>query len=473
LQRGAGDDLLIKCAYYLYGGPGYNDIKYSLFDHPDTMESYGLCHAVAAYVYLNDASAFHGLSSAIIAQLLQVLDHVDAQPMPPAGFDAFIYNEGSRRRQSLLSWVHTPAGGLEIIKTSSNPDMTDNNDCYSLAGAVFDVFDSNNTRIGSITTDPDGRGRLDDIEPGSGYYLVEVEPPQGFALNATEFSFTITADQTTTVTVSNIPQNDPIGILLRKQDAGTGTANPQGNAGLLGAEFTVRYYEGLYTSAGQLSDVAPARTWVFKTDEDGTAFFTDAYLVSGDPFYYAGNGDPTIPLGTMTVQETKAPDGYLINDELFIRQITPEGAAESVRTYNAPIVPEHTIRGGAEIEKWDFELNRRAAPQGDAALESAVLEIWNRSAGSVLVGGVECAPNTVVHTLITDADGWAGTANDLLPYGSYEIIEKSPPTGYLDMFVVFSCSQAVPPLFVICGVLGAAATICVEFGAPNSVLGNP
>ena len=38
----------------------------------------------------------------------------------------------------------------------------------------------------------------------------------------------------------------------------------------------------------------------------------------------------------------------------------------------------------------------------------------------------------MVHTLTTDEGGSASTANDLLPYGTYEIVEKAAPTGYLN-----------------------------------------
>ena len=60
--------------------------------------------------------------------------------------------------------------------------------------------------------------------------------------------------------------------------------------------------------------------------------------------------------------------------------------------------------------------------QGDASLLH-----YNRSADSVLVNGVLYAPGALVHTMETDQTGTATTANDLLPYGSYEIIEKTPP----------------------------------------------
>ncbi len=72
LQRGS-DNTLIKCAYYLYGGPGWNAHKNIMFQSPDTMTAYGLCHAAAAYVYLNDDSAFRGISSTTKGQLQNLI----------------------------------------------------------------------------------------------------------------------------------------------------------------------------------------------------------------------------------------------------------------------------------------------------------------------------------------------------------------------------------------------------------------
>ena len=90
---------------------------------------------------------------------------------------------------------------------------------------------------------------LSGLPVGSGYSIVERTPPTGFAGTNQEYSFTIYEDDTTTVTVSNIPQNDPTTIMVRKQDADTGKAEPQGGAGLEGAQFTVKYYKGSYSSA--------------------------------------------------------------------------------------------------------------------------------------------------------------------------------------------------------------------------------
>ncbi|MEA5004490.1 MAG: SpaA isopeptide-forming pilin-related protein, partial [Christensenella sp.] len=429
LHPGA-DDLLIKCAYYLYGGPGYDSVKVNLFEDPDSMTAYALSHAVAAYAYLGTMDAFYGVSSTVRDHLTRVLSSVSVQAMPPQGFEAFIYNEGAPS-QTFLGWNYAPTGNVEIVKASNNTAMTDDNPCYLLEGAVFNVYDGGNNHVGTITTDASGRGRLDGLAAGSGYSLVETQPPTGYALSGAKVSFTIVSGQTITVNVTNIAQGDPVTILLKKRDAERSANEPQGGGTVAGALFTVKFYKGLYT-ASQLAGKTPARSWVVRTDSDGFAMLHQDYLVSGDALYYDSSGKiATLPLGTVTIQETQAPTGYLLNNELFVRQITAQGNAEPVYTYNEPIVPDNPIRGGVSIEKWDFDLNRRAAPQGDATLGEAVFEIYNRNAHSVIVNSKTYAPGALVYTMKTDETGTATTTNDLLPYGSYEIIEKTPPVGYL------------------------------------------
>ncbi len=392
--------------------------------------AYALSHAAASYAYLGSATAFHGLSADIQTHLIAVVASVSVQPMPPQGFEAFLYNEGTAT-QPILGWNYNPTGNIEIAKVSNNPAMTDGNPCYSLEGAAFNVYDGGGNYVGSITTDANGRGRLDGLPAGGGYYLVETRAPKGYALNGNRINFTIVSGQTVTVNVTNVAQGDPVGILLRKRDAERGTGEPQGDGTMAGALFTIKFYKGLF-SANELAGRTPARSWVVRTDADGFAYLHPDYLVSGDALYYNSTGRiPTLPLGTVTVQETQPPEGYLLNSELYLRQITAEGSAETVFTYNEPIVPDNPIRGGVSIEKWDFDLNRRAVPQGDATLMGAVFEIYNRSAHSVIVDGIVYAPGALVHTMATDNSGTATTANDLLPYGSYEIVEKTPPVGYL------------------------------------------
>lgn len=49
----------------------------------------------------------------------------------------------------------------------------------------------------------------------------------------------------------------------------------------------------------------------------------------------------TIPLGIVTIQETKAPEGYLLNPEVYVVPITSaNNGSEFVETYNEPKIPE-------------------------------------------------------------------------------------------------------------------------------------
>lgn len=84
------------------------------------------------------------------------------------------------------------------------------------------------------------------------------------------------------------------------------------------------------------------------------------------------NGNPALPLGTVTIQETKAPAGFLLNQEIFIRQITSDGTAETVATYDQPTVPETSQKGIIRLQKSDSERN---TAQGQASLAGAVYEI--------------------------------------------------------------------------------------------------
>jgi len=441
------NDFLVKCCYYLYGGPGYDYVK-SVFAEPDADWAYGMCHAVASYGYLGSMDAFKGLDSTLTGQLQQVAGIVDSLPPAPDGFACFVYNSGSSTNQPLIGWEYNPTswpdpgpdpepepepdpiGHVEVYKSSSNAAMSDNNPCYSLAGAVFDVYYGNGQRVGSITTNNSGYGRLDNLNGNYSYYLVERTPPTGFAASGSQYPFSVYDGQTTTVRVQNTPQSNPISILVQKQDADTADSTPQGNGELSGAEFTVKYYKGYYTES-QLAGVSPARTWVVRTDGSGRANLHPDYVVSGDALYYNNAGQPVIPLGTVLVQESKAPRGYLISGERYVRQITASGSGETVNAYTAPTVKESVMRGGMEIQKWDIALNRAESAQGDATLAGTVIDIYNRSANPVVVEGESYQPGAVVYTLTTDEQGHAAMPANSLPYGDYQALERTEPTGYL------------------------------------------
>lgn len=251
-------------------------------------------------------------------------------------------------------------GKLCIKKTSANPAITDNNPCYSLQGAEYGVYKTeadakanknkvNTLTIGKYDSSEKYKDWSNEIELDAGtYYLKETKNPKGYALNNSVVSVVVKANESSWIgsngEFKDYPQSDPVRVVLGKVDKETNKNKPQGSASLANAEFTVKYYKGLYDSDPAKSGQTPARSWVLKTDSDGYCDLSDGYKVSGDDFYLTSKGDTTLPIGTITIQETKAPTGYFINNEVFVRKITTSGSVEGVDTYNQPEVLEKVIK---------------------------------------------------------------------------------------------------------------------------------
>lgn len=252
-------------------------------------------------------------------------------------------------------------GKLSIMKKSANPEITDNNPCYELKGAEYGVYktkaDATNDKnkvntliIGKYDDTEKNKNWSNEIELEAGtYYVKETKAPKGYALNPNAVKVVIEAGKNTWIGEESndfvdYPQSDPVRILLGKVDKETNKNKPQGSASLEGAEFTVKYYKGLYDDDPATQGQTPARSWVLKTNENGFATLSSKYKISGDDFYYASTGDPTLPVGTITIQETKAPTGYFVNDKVFVRKIVAGGNKEGVDTYNQPEVLEKVIK---------------------------------------------------------------------------------------------------------------------------------
>lgn len=251
-------------------------------------------------------------------------------------------------------------GKLSIMKKSANPEITDNNPCYSLQGAEYGVYktkaDATNDKnkvntliIGKYDDTEKNKNWSNEIELEAGtYYVKETKAPKGYALNPNAVKVVIEAGKNTWIgdksnDFVDYPQVDPVGILLGKVDKETNKNKPQGSASLEGAEFTVKYYKGLYDEDPATKKQTPARTWVLKTNKGGFTYLDSDYKVSGDDFYMFGN-IATIPVGTITIQESKAPTGYFINNEVFVRKIEANGNDQYVSTYNQPKILEKVVK---------------------------------------------------------------------------------------------------------------------------------
>ena len=333
-------------------------------------------------------------------------------------------------------WSPRMTGWIAIQKASSNPDCSDHNSMYSLEGAEYDVYDTQGQVVDTITTDENGYGCSHELLPG--YYKVwERTAPKGYALDTQGHAVDVLAGDTQTLNVVDTPQNDPVKISVKKQDAQTGNASPQGAATLEGAEFTLKFYPR-ESATGE-----PARTWVLKTDKNGIADIDQAgridpqtYFVKGDPFYKNSLGRIVMPLGTLTIEETKAPSGYLLNShDVHTVHITSDNTSEEeVHSYVVPKHNEQVNRGDIRIEKIDKELMSNKT-QGDATLEGITFAVVNLNPQAVKTSLGVCEPQQVCARITTTnkyGHFIAQTSDQDLPFGHYRIYEESSNDSYLN-----------------------------------------
>lgn len=326
------------------------------------------------------------------------------------------------------------SGSATLQKTSADPSISNNNSCYTLSGAVYSVFHSEadaasgENAITSFTTDASGSSNTVTLNTGT-YYLKEVFSPLGFALSTDITSFTVTAGQTTTISVSDVPTMDPVPVWLQKIDAVTGEPRPAGGMSLAGAQYTVKFYGGNFNSAAAAeASGSPLRTWIIQTDEDGFANLGDSRcFVSGDELYHSPSGEISFPLGAVVIYESQAPVGFKLDSTHYLVNITEDGADQSlVNSYNAPEVPEEPYLGSVTVKKTDVSLT---TAQGNATLQGAQFGLVNENSQSVTINGEETAPGEVALIIETDASGVA-SSGQVIPYGSYSLREITPPSGY-------------------------------------------
>lgn len=338
---------------------------------------------------------------------------------------------------------------VTLDKSNGNLAMTQGNPaCYAqdLSGAIYGVYSDAalTNEVGRITTDANGHGELNGIvvQRNAVLYTKELIAPRGFNLDSQVYRHAFTTNgETYNVQSTDQPLNDPLRITLNKVSAdGNVVANP---ASLEGAEFTIKYYAGQYTT--DTLPTTPTRTWILKTVQAASgnyrAYLDNEHFVSGDPFYLDG-GIPTLPLGTITVEETKAPEGYTLQNKMLSAggQEVANGIAlfnitednqhiAAVVGGNEYTVVEGVVRGGLEIQKKDADTG--------ANVGTATFEIVNKNNYDVVardengdVVATATAGQTLPYTITTDANGYWKSNDSFLPAGEYELVEVSAPAGY-------------------------------------------
>ena len=344
----------------------------------------------------------------------------DVYITPPGVTDGHSHNQfgliGYQHVSAQVKLIKNFGGWVEINKSSANTGITDGNGCYSLEGAEYVVYNSDNQAVDKLTTDANGYAKSK-LLPSGTYTVKELKAPNGYALDEDSHGIEIKSGQTTTANLKDQPQNDPAAMLLGKYD-GEKTYNgeknlPLGSASLYGAQYSIEYYDGLYDTAEEAEASGdPSRKWVMQTDEDGYVNLADGddtfdvhdadgnvtatlpYKVSGDDFYRSSDGIITLPLGTIVIKEIKAPKGYNLPqpfgmDQTYVRKITSDTSiTEAVKSYNAPEQAEPVFRSDLEFTK--------AASDDAHSLANVPFKITSKTTGES-------------HVIVTDENGKAST----------------------------------------------------------------
>ena len=296
-----------------------------------------------------------------------------------------------------------PTYSVTLTKTSADVSITQGNSAYSLAGATYNVYKGTSgtgSVVATFTTDEAGHATLSTpLEDGT-YSVKEVTPPKGYKLDEKIYTFTINGADTS-LSVEDEPGT--LTLKLKKKDSQTGST-PQGNASLAGAVYQVSYQLGGQTVTEELTSDA-----------------------SGNLGTLEG-----LPLGTVTVKELTAPEGYRLDTE--VHTYTVDGSQFNGDVYELEVddLTEDVMRGGLSIQKLDSETG--ATPQGDASLEGISFEIVNNSTNPVVVNGNTAAPGQVAMTITTNSSGVATTGENALPYGEYTVREVSTNDSMLKTF---------------------------------------
>lgn len=375
---------------------------------------YANAHACVGYAYSGQTT---GLSYSYIAginRMLQlaknIMNNGTGNYSPDADWNSWYVCVAPNSAQDIVWLESAPKkGNCKVKKTSSNPEITNGNSCYSLKDATYGIYRNSNCSdaswVATMTTNENGDSNTVTLDAGT-YYVREGQAPKGYALDKTVHTVQIKAGETYTLKVSDKPTMDPVGVLLGKVDKETNMNKPEGSLPLEGALFTVKYYAGVLSDSDPAADGKTAtRTWVFKTNENGMCRLEEKFLVSGDALYKSPTGNSTFPIGTVTLQETQAPEGYLINPQVFTVKITSNNnGSEFVYTYNEPKVLEQSL-----------DLNIVKKEKGkDYAIEGAVFE--------------HTLPDGTTETVTTDANGTCKFK--ALGYGQHKIREVSVPDEY-------------------------------------------
>ena len=252
-------------------------------------------------------------------------------------------------------------GKIQVLKVDEETNTP-------LQGAEFEIT-QDGKHIETITTGENGIA-TSSLLPFGNYLVKEIKAPSKYVLNGEEHPVTI-SENGKTIEITHTNKIIKGKVAVKKTDSEISDLN------LEGAEFTI--YDNNKNIVATIT-----------TNKDG--------YVESEPLNY----------GTYTMQETKAPKGYLLSNKVWDININ-----ENDKTYTFD-VSNDVIKGKLQIVKVDSENEEKP-------VEGAGFDVI-----AVNVNGIK--EGTVVDHVVTDKNGFAYTKD--LRYGDYKFHETDTPKGY-------------------------------------------
>ena len=264
------------------------------------------------------------------------------------------------------------------------------------------------------------------ILPYGTYEAVEVKPSEGYLNAGWKQTFTIRSNGEVKKfdSAANKWNENKVmrgGVEVVKADFDWKKSSPQGDADLINVEYKIvnNSKHDVYVN-GKTYKVGETITTIKTKLEDGK--------------YIAKLANNVLPYGTYRITEVKPSEGYLNANWSQTFSIRSDKEVKKFDSEANKWNENKVMRGGVEVLKADVE-TKLLTPQGNATLEGVEYKIVNKSKHDVFVNGKTYKVGeeiTTIKTVLTDGKAIAKLDNNVLPYGTYDIIEVKPSVGYLN-----------------------------------------
>lgn len=432
---------LSKVCYYGTNASGedcFFDKKYPDFS---AGKRFVVTHLAASYAEGSE-DAFYGANDTGIALAKELYSYAVSQPEIPDAAMAFsddkvtAYVDGNIQRTKEVTFQADSRQKAKVSVVKKDKDTE-----KPLDGGIFGLYAGNDivnadgivvVKKGSLiekaVTGEDGTAIFTaDLPIGNSYYVKEEQAPSGYQRNKEDiysFKFSYTNDSEADVSFSHTFVNERVTakIFLKKKDAETNKAEPQGDATLEKAVYGLYAREDIVHPDGATGVIYKAGDKVasLTTNEKGEAVAENLYL------------------GKYFVKEITPPTGYL----------TDKNEYDLVCDYEGDLVAvvERSCTSLEQVKKQPFQIIK-AANNGNtdaALLEGAGFTAYLVSSLTVKEDGtydfdsvtpVVLGENGATE-IFTDKKGYAVSIP--LPYGTYVVRETTTPHNYkpVDDFIV-------------------------------------